>query len=52
MPYTIDHDITSRFCQLTEELSAGLDAEFDTATDDLEREFQEYRLLANDPFGR
>src|SRR5208337_4893903 len=46
MQNTTDYDaITSRFYQLTEELSAGCDLEFDTAQDDLEREFQELRLL-------
>ncbi len=50
---TTDHDaITSRFHQLTEELSAGCDLEFDTAYDDLEREFQELRLLVNASDGR
>ncbi len=48
MLYTTNHDaITSRYHQLTEELSAGCDADFDAAYDDLEREFQEYRFLAN-----
>jgi hypothetical protein len=36
--------ITSRFHQLTEELSAGCDSDFDTVYDDLDREFQEFRL--------
>ena len=46
MQNTTDHDaITSHFHQLTEELSAGCDSEFDTADDDLEREFQELRFL-------
>ncbi len=45
MQNTTDHDaITFRFCQLTEELSVGCDPDFDTAYDDLEREFQELRL--------
>jgi hypothetical protein len=53
MLYTTDHDfITSRYHQLTEELSAGCDADFDTAYDDLEREFQEYRLLVTTSDGR
>jgi hypothetical protein len=40
-----DYDaITSRFHQLTDELSAGCDADFDTAYDDIDREFQELRL--------
>ena len=38
------YSITSRFNQLTEELSAGCDSDFDTAYDLLEREFQELRL--------
>jgi hypothetical protein len=45
MQNTTDYDaIASRFYQLTEELSAGCDSEFDTAHDDFEREFQELRL--------
>lgn len=40
-----DHDaITFRLHQLTDELSAGCDTDFDTAYDDLDREFQELRL--------
>ena len=40
-----DYDaITSRFHQLSEELSAGCDSDFDAAYDDLDREFQELRL--------
>jgi len=46
------HDIASRFHQLTEELSAGCDLEFDTAYDDLEREFQELRFLVTASDGR
>jgi hypothetical protein len=42
---TDHHAIASRFYQLAEELSAGCDSDFDTAHDDLEREFQELRLL-------
>ena len=49
---TVQHDITARFHQLTEELSAGCDSDFDTTYDDLEREFQEYRLLATAFDGR
>ncbi len=41
---TDHHAITSRFHQLSDELSAGCDSEFDTAYDDLDREFQELRL--------
>ena len=33
----------THFHELTEELSAGLDPDFDAAHDDLEREFQELR---------
>ena len=36
--------IFSRLRELTDELSAGCDSDFDTAYDDLEREFQELRL--------
>ena len=49
---TDHHAITSRLYQLTEELSAGCDLEFDTAYDDLEREFQELRLLVTAFDGR
>jgi hypothetical protein len=53
MQNTTDHDtITSRFYQLTEELSAGCDSDFDTAHDDLEREFQELRLIVTAFDGR
>ena len=41
---TDHHDTSSRFIQLTDELSAGCDSDFDTAYDDLEREFQEIRI--------
>jgi hypothetical protein len=45
MQNTTAHDaITFRFYRLTEELSVGCDSDFDTAYDDLEREFQELRL--------
>lgn len=37
-------NIQSRFLELTEQLSAGCDPDFDTAFDNLEREFQERRL--------
>ena len=48
-----DYDaLTARFYQLTEELSAGCDSDFDTAQDDLEREFQELRLLVTAFDGR
>ena len=36
--------INARLLELTEELSAGLDPDFDTSLDDLDREFQELRL--------
>jgi len=40
-----DYDaITSRLHQLSDELSAGCDSDFDVAYDDLDREFQELRL--------
>jgi hypothetical protein len=41
---TEHYAITSRFRRLTDELSAGCDSDFDTAYDDLDREFQELRL--------
>ena len=48
-----DHDdITSRFLPIDRELSAGCDSDFDTANDDLEREFQELRLLVTASDGR
>ena len=48
-----DHpDIPSRLNQLAEELSAGCDSDFDTVYDDLEREFQECRVLVNASDGR
>jgi hypothetical protein len=34
----------SRFLDLTDQLSSGIDPDFDVAQDDLEREFQELRL--------
>jgi hypothetical protein len=40
-----DHDaITFHLHRLTDELSAGCDTDFDTAYEDLDREFQELRL--------
>jgi len=44
--------IPSLFHLLADELSAGCDADFDTAYDDLEREFQELRLLVTAVDGR
>ena len=41
---TDTHAIFSRLCELADELSAGCDSDFDTAYDDLEREFQELRM--------
>jgi hypothetical protein len=38
------HAITSRLHQLSEELSAGCDSDFDVTYDDLDREFQELRV--------
>ena len=53
MQNTTDHHaIASRFYQLTDELSAGCDSDFDTAYDDLEREFQELRFLVTASDGR
>ena len=40
------HAVTSRLLILTDELSAGCDAEFDAVYDDLEREFAELRCAA------
>ena len=42
---TDHHAIASRLYELSDELSAGCDSDFDTAYDDLEREFQELRLV-------
>ena len=36
--------INARLLELTDALSAGLDPDFDTGLDDLDREFQELRL--------
>jgi hypothetical protein len=48
MQYSDPHAINDRLLELTEELSAGCDPDFDTVQDDLEREFQALRLqLAN-----
>ena len=44
-PHSGFHAILSRILELTDELSAGCDPEFDAARDDLEREFAELRLL-------
>lgn len=49
---TDDHAIHSRMLQLMEELSAGCDADFDVAYDDLDREFQELRCLNSASEGR
>lgn len=49
---TVQPDIIARYHQLTEELSAGCDSDFDTSYDDLEREFQELRLIAATSEGR
>ena len=38
------HAIYSRLLSLSDELFAGCDAEFDTAYDDLDREFAELRM--------
>ena len=43
MNYAHFHTVTARLLELTEELSAGCDADFDTVYDDLEREFAELR---------
>lgn len=48
MQYTDRHAINARHLELAEELSAGCDADFDTAYDDLEREFQELRIQLRD----
>lgn len=44
------HTVNARLVELAEELSAGCDTDFDTITDDLEREFAELRCesLAHD----
>lgn len=36
--------LSSRFVQLTDQLSAGCDPEFDASYEELEREFAELRL--------
>ena len=38
------HAVTSRLLELTEELSAGCDPDFDASQEELEREFAELRL--------
>ena len=46
--HTDHHSITARLLQLTEELSAGCDPDFDASQEELAREFAEVRLqLAN-----
>jgi hypothetical protein len=53
MQNTIDrHDISSCFLQLTDDLAAGCDSDFDMASDDLQHEFQEFRLLVTASDGR
>lgn len=44
MNYSHFHSTNSRLLELTMELSAGCDADFDTVYDDLEREFAELRI--------
>ena len=45
MPYHTDHHaVTARLLELTEELSAGCDPDFDIDREELEREFAELRL--------
>jgi hypothetical protein len=44
--------IASRFNELADELSAGCDSDFDTAYDDLDREFQVLHLLVTTSDGR
>lgn len=45
MHYNTDHhSITGRLLQLTEELSAGCDPDFDANQEELAREFAELRL--------
>lgn len=38
------HDDVSQLLRITDELSGGCDPDFDTAFDDLEREFAELRM--------
>lgn len=45
---TSHHDHRARLYHLAETLSATIDSEFDGATDDLEREFQELRVQLAD----
>ena len=42
--HTDHHAVTSRLLQLTDELSAGCDPDFDAGHEELEREFAELRL--------
>lgn len=44
MPNHETPSAASRLADLIEDLSAGCDAEFDAACDDIEREFAELRL--------
>ena len=45
MTYSIQHFSASyRLCELSEQLSGCVDVDFDTAFDDLDREFQELRF--------
>ena len=53
MQNSTEHNaITSRFHELADELSAGCDSDFDTAYDDVDREFQELRLIVTTSDGR
>jgi hypothetical protein len=52
MQYTEFHAINSRMLQLTDELSAGCDPEFDAYHEELEREFAEIRLFGSTSVGR
>ena len=47
MQYNDFHAIHSRMFQLSDELSAGCDPEFDAHHEELEREFAELRLFCS-----
>ena len=46
-PNAHTHDHLSQLLRITDELSGWCDADFDTAFDDLEREFAELRMHLN-----
>lgn len=50
-PFMTDGALHSRLGELASLLDAGCDSDFDTAYDDLEREFAELRLQINHEAG-